>query len=177
MHLAEIYGTDLDGLLYGNEKQQKAVRRIKVTAGITLGLFSLLPLVGSILLWCNHRFFPLAEGQVSPEEMAVLETHMRLDRIWTCTDSILLIGSTLAFLLLLIFLVRAPGIIPQKQKFLYAGALTAALLVLPLPFAFTDPVFPPVNYLITPILVIGWLAVFLVLDLVIEALIKKKKRN
>lgn len=174
MHLAEIYGTDLEGLLYGNEKQQKAVRRIKVTAGITLGLFSLLTLASSILLWCNHRFFPLVEGQVSPEEMAVLETHMRLDRIWTCTDSILLIGSTLAFLLLLIFLVRAPGIIPQKQKFLYAGALTAALLVLPLPFAFTDPVVSPVNYLFNPLVITGRLAVFLVLDLVMEALLKKR---
>ena len=174
MYLAEIYGTDLDGLLYGNEKQQKAVRRIKVTAGITFGLLSLLNLVHSFLMWCMNRFFSLAEGQLSPQEMAVWETRSSLEVVWLLTGNSLLIGASLAFLLLLIFLVRDPGIIPQKQKFLYAGALTAALLVLPLPFAFTDPVFPPVNYLITPTLVIGRLAVFLVLDLVMEALLKKR---
>lgn len=65
----------------------------------------------------------------------------------------------------------------QKQKCLYTGALAAALLVLPLPFGLTDPVFSPINYLVTPALVVGRLAVFLVLDLVIEALRKKKKRN
>ena len=86
-------------------------------------------------------------------------------------------AKVMAFLLLLIFLVRDPGVIPRKQKLLYSGALAFALLILPLPFAFTDPVFPPVNYLITPILVIERLAVFLVLDLVMEALIRKKKRN
>ena len=177
MKLAEIYGTDLEGLLHGNEKQQKALRRIKVTAGITFGLLSLLSLVSSALLWCNHRFFPLAEGQLSPDEMAMLETHMKLDRIWEATDGILLTVSALAFLLLLILLARPPGILPWKQKLLYAGVLAAVLLVLPLPFAFTDPVFPPINYLFTPMLVIGRLAVFLVLDLVIETLIKKKKRN
>lgn len=177
MKLAEIYGTDLEGILYGNEKQQKALRRIKATAGISFGLLALLSLASSALLWYKNRFFPLSEGQVSPEEMALLETRIKLDQTWTTTDGILLTVSALAFLLLLLLLVTSPGAFSRKQKLLYAGALTAALLVLPLPFAFTDPIFSPVNYLITPILVIGRLTVFLVLDLVIETLIKKKKRN
>jgi len=177
MKLAEIYGTDLEGLLWGSEKQQNALRRIKVTAGITFGLLSLLSLASSVLLWCKNRFFPLSEGLVSPEEMTLLETRIKLDQTWTTTDGILLTVSALAFLLLLLLLVTSPGTISRKQKLLYSGALALALLVLPLPFAFTDPVFPPVNYLITPILVIERLAVFLVLDLVMEALIRKKKRN
>ena len=177
MALAEIYGTDLEGLLWGSEKQQKAARRIRITAGITFGLLSLLSLGSSVLLWCKNRFFPLSEGQVSPKEMTLLEARIKLDQAWSTTDGILLTVSALAFLLLLLLLVTSPGAIPRKQKLLYTGALALALLVLPLPFVFTDPVFPPVNYLITPILVIGRLAVFLVLDLVIETLIKKKKKN
>ena len=177
MALAEIYGTDLEGLLWGSEKQQKAARRIRITAGITFGLLSLLSLGSSVLLWCKNRFFPLSEGQVSLKEMTLLEARIKLDQAWTTTDGILLTVSALAFLLLLLLLVTSPGTISRKQKLLYSGALALALLVLPLPFALTDPVFPPVNYLITPILVIERLAVFLVLDLVMEALIRKKKRN
>lgn len=177
MKLAEIYDTDLEGILYGSEKQQKAARRIKVTAGITFGILALLTLVSSALLWCSHRFFPLTEGQVSPEELAILESRMKLDSAWTTTDGILLTVSALAFPLLLLLLVTSPGAISRKHKLQYAGVLTAALLVLPLPFAFTDPVFPPINYLVTPMLAVGRLAVFLVLDLVIEAFLGKKKRN
>ncbi|MBQ9853344.1 MAG: helix-turn-helix transcriptional regulator [Ruminiclostridium sp.] len=175
MALAEIYGTDLEGLLYGSEKQQKALRRIKAAAGITFGLLSLLTLVSSILLWCSNRFFPLSEGQLSAEELAVLETRMRLNSLWELTDSTLLTVSLLAFLLLLILLVRHPGVIPRKQKLLYAGGLAAALLVLPLPFGLTDPLFPPINYLFTPMLAVGRLAVFLALDLILEHFLKGKK--
>ena len=175
MKLAEIYGTDLEGILYGNEKQQKAARRIKVTAGITFGLLSLLTLVSSGLLWWSNRFYPTKEGILSPEEMATLEARMRLSNAWETTDSILLTASALAFLLLLIFLVKDSGILPRKQKLLYTGVLAVTLLVLPLPFALTDPVFPPINYLVTPMLAAGRLAVFLVLDLVLEWFLCRKR--
>lgn len=175
MALAEIYGTDLEGLLYGQEKQQKAARRIRITAGITFGLLTLLTLVSSALLWTSNRFFPLEEGQVSPEDMVILETRLKLSSAWELTDGLLLLLSVLAFLLLLILLARDPGVIPWKQKLLYAGALATTLLILPLPFGLTDPLFPPINYLFTPMLAVGRLAVFLALDLILEFFLKRKK--
>ena len=177
MKLAEIYDTDLEGLLYGQEKQQKARKQVRITAWITFGLLSLLELVHSFLMWYMNRFFTLEEGQLSPEEIAVLETRLSLENIWLTIGSSIFIVSFLAFLLLLILLARDPGVILWKQKLLYAGALAATLLVLPLPFGLTDPLFPPINYLFTPMLAVGRLAIFLALDLVIETLIKKKKRN
>lgn len=175
MALAEIYGTDLEGLLYGQEKQRKAVRRIRITAGITFGLLTLLTLVRSALLWTSNRFFPLEEGQVSPQDMVILETRLKISSAWEFTDGLLLLLSVLAFLLLLIFLARDPGVIPWKQKLLYAAAMAVTLLVLPLPFGLTDPLFPPINYLFTPMLAVGRLAVFLVLDLTLEFFLKRKK--
>lgn len=175
MALAEIYGTDLEGLLYGQEKQQKSARRIRITAGITFGLLTLLTLVSSALLWTSNRFFPLEEGQVSPQDMVILETRLKLSSAWEFTDGLLLLLSVLAFLLLLIFLARDPGVIPWKQKLLYAAAMTVTLLVLPLPFGLTDPLFPPINYLFTPMLAVSRLAVFLVLDLTLEFFLKRKK--
>ena len=175
MALAEIYGTDLEGLLYGQEKQRKAARRIKMAAGITAGLLALLTLISSALLWAANRFFPMTEGQVSPQDMVILETRLKLSSAWEFTDGLLLLLSVLAFLLLLILLVRAPGVIPRKQKLLYAGALAATLLILPLPFGLTDPLFPPINYLFTPMLAVGRLAVFLALDLILEFFLKRKK--
>jgi len=175
MALAEIYGTDLEGLLYGQEKQHKAARRIKMAAGITAGLLALLTLISSALLWAANRFFPMTEGQVSPQDMVILETRLKLSSAWEFTDSILLLLSVLAFLLLLILLTRAPGVIPRKQKLLYAGALAATLLILPLPFGLTDPLFPPINYLFTPVFVLLRLAAFLALDLILEHFLKRKK--
>jgi len=175
MALAEIYGTDLEGLLYGQEKQQKAARRIRITAGITFGLLTLLTLVSSALLWTSNRFFPLEEGQVSPQDMVILETRLKLSSAWELTDGLLLLLSVLAFLLLLIFLARDLGVIPWKQKLLYAVAMAVTLLVLPLPFGLTDPLFPPINYLFTPMLAVSRLAVFLVLDLTLEFFLKRKK--
>ncbi len=175
MALAEIYGTDLEGLLYGQEKQQKAARRIRITAGITFGLLTLLTLVSSALLWTSNRFFPLEEGQVSPEDMVILETRLKLSSTWELTDGLLLLLSVLAFLLLLIFLARDPGVIPWKQKLLYAASMAVTLLVLPLPFGLTDPLFPPINYLFTPMLAVSRLTVFLVLDLILEFFLKRKK--
>ena len=117
----------------------------------------------------------MTEGQVSPQDMVILETRLKLSSAWEFTDGLLLLLSVLAFLLLLILLVRAPGVIPRKQKLLYAGALAATLLILPLPFGLTDPLFPPINYLFTPMLAVGRLAVFLALDLILEFFLKRKK--
>ena len=175
MRLAAIYHTDLDGILYGQAPQRKALRRIRIAAGITAGLLALLTLASSALLWCSNRFFPLAEGQLSPEEMALLETRLNLDQAWTTTDSLLLWVSALAFLLLLLLLVSKPGLLSWKTKVLYAAGLSALLLVLALPFGLTDPIFPLVNYTITPTLVVGRLALFLVLDLVIEWFLLRKQ--
>ncbi|MBR3752698.1 MAG: helix-turn-helix transcriptional regulator [Ruminiclostridium sp.] len=175
MALAEIYGTDLEGLLYGQEKQQKSARRIRITAGITFGLLTLLTLASSALLWAANRFFPMTEGQVSPQDMVILETRLKFSSAWEFADGLLLLLSVLAFLLLLILLARNPGVIPWKQKLLYAAAMAVTLLILPLPFGLTDPLFPPINYLFTPMLAVGRLAVFLVLDLTLEFFLKRKK--
>ena len=176
MRLAEIYGTDLEGILYDSEKQEKAARRIKLAAGITFGVLSLLTLVNAALLWYNNRVYPLTEGVLSPEELPILEAHTRLSNAWETIDSILFTGSTLVFLLLLLLLVTSPGAVSLRHKLRYAGALAVTLLVLPLPFGLTDPIYPLPNYLFTSVFVIGRLALFLVLDLVIEALLKRKKK-
>ena len=175
MRLAEIYGTDLDGILYGQEKQKKILPWVKRAAGIIFSLLSLLTLVSSALLWTCNRFFPLTEGQVSPEDMATIEIRTKLSNAWETTDGLLLTLAALALLLLLLLLINCPGAVPRKAKLRYAAALTAALLVIPLPFGLTDPIYPLVNYLITPSFVVLRLAVFLVLDLVIEGLLRKKR--
>lgn len=175
MALAEIYGTDLEGLLYGQEKQRKSARRIRITAGITFGLLTLLTLVSSALLWTSNRFFPLEEGQVSPQDMVILETRLKLSSAWELTDGLLLHLSVLSFFLLLLLLVTTPGSYPWKTKVRYAGVLAAVLVILPLPFGLTDPIYPLSNYLFTPFFVIFRLAVFLSLELILEHFHNRKK--
>ena len=44
--------------------------------------------------------------------------------------------------------------VPVRQKLLYTAALAVGILLAAIPFAYTDPVYGPPNYLITPVLVI-----------------------
>ena len=56
------------------------------------------------------------------------------------------------------------------------GAVVMGLL-LSLPFTLTDPVFSPVNYLFTPLLVVGRMAVFLGIDWALSFVKKRKSRQ
>lgn len=172
--LSEIYGTDLHGLLYGRDHQRKAVRRIGLTGKLLFALLAVLTGISSAFLWSANHFFALSEGQLSAEEMRVFASHQKLVRAWEMTDHIILAIAFLGFFLLMLFLITGRGVIPLKTKLQYAAGLSAVILSTALLFGAADPALSAVNYVITPVLVIGRMIAFLLADLIAESFQRRK---
>ncbi len=141
MRLCEVYGTDLDAILYGTSRTLKAVRRMKT-------------FVRSALLWGVNHTLAIPEGPMSPEKMAMFETRRRYIAVWEAMDGLLLAIALFGGLLLAALLIAGKCVVPLRQKLLYTAALAFGILLAAIPFAYTDPVYGPPNYLITPVLVI-----------------------
>ena len=175
LRLSQVYGTDLEGVVYGETQSLKAARRIRVIALAVIGLLAVLTLLSSALLWSAHTFFPLTEGQV--ENLEVVEAHFRLTDGWELVDGMVLTVSLLGFLILVLLDLGGKGVVSGREKLLFAAAAAAAVVLLPLPFALTDPVFSPVNYFFTPLFVLARLAFFLAVDAVALLIWRRRFRR
>ena len=100
LRLSQVYGTDLDGVIYGEAQSLKAMGRLRITALVVIVLLAVLTLLSSALLWSAHTFFPLTEGQV--ENLEVVEAHFRLTDGWELVDSIALAVSLMGFFALVL---------------------------------------------------------------------------
>ena len=176
VRLCGIYETDLDGMIYGQNRTLKAVQRVKKTAVRILILLIGLTLVSSSLLWSANHFFPVAEGWLTSAEQAVFESHRRLTGAWEAADKTILALSLLGFAALLMFMLTGKCVVPLKQKILYMMVLAAGILLAPLPFAVTDAVFLKIDYYMTPTYVIGRIRLFGGVGLIIELVRKRKRR-
>ena len=176
MRLAEIYGTDLDSLLYGPEGEQKKLRGFKIAAWVILSVSVFLALASAVVYWSGHVFLPLQEGLVSAEMKLVLTRKMLLDKAWNGIDGVNLTVTGLGMLVLLVLLLALRLNVPWKEKLIFAGIWAGGILVVTLPFALTDPVFNAVNYLTTPWLLITRIIFFLLVALAVD-FFKLRKRN
>ena len=176
VHLGAIYGTDIDGVIYGENRTLKMQRSIKIAAIIVYGLLTVLTVVSSALLWSANRFYSISTGQLSAEEAVILQSRMKLTAAWETMDSIILTVALLGFVALVVLLAALKCRILMKTKVFYAAVLAATLLVIALLFGITDPQFAPVNYLFTPIFVIVRMVVLFVVHIAVELLQKRRKQ-
>lgn len=172
MRLCEVYGTDLDAILYGTSRTLKAVRRMKTCAAVLFILLTALTFVRSALLWGVNHTLAIPEGPMSPEKMAMFETRRRYIAVWEAMDGLLLAIALFGGLLLAALLITGKCVVPLRQKLLYTAALALGILLAAIPFAYTDPVYGPPNYLITPALVIFRLLFILVAVLLSGPILK-----
>ena len=175
LRLCQVYHTDLEGLIYGDTERLRWERRVKVLALSLMGALLALTAMSSALLWSANTFFPLTDGQIVQASDAVIEAHFRLTDAWEAVDGLILTAALAGFLALLLMARGEKRRVGWKKEFLYLAALAAGVLLLPLPFALTDPVFAPVNYLITPALVIGRMLFFFAVDLALRLV--ERRRN
>ena len=177
MRLAEIYGTDLDRLLYGLENEQKKRRRIRTAAWSVLGVSVFLALTSAVVYWSSHVFLPLPQGPVSADMKLILERKMLLDKMWGVIDAINLTVTGLGLLVLLVLLLALHCNVRWKEKLIYVGIWVGSILVVTLPFALTDPVFGAVNYLFTPWHLITRILFFLLISLAVDAFRVRRKKG
>ena len=175
LRLCQVYQTDLEGLICGDTERLRWERRVKVLALSLMGALLALTAISSALLWSANTFFPLTDGQIVQASDAVIEAHFRLTDAREAVDGLILTAALAGFLALLLMARGEKRRVGWKKKLLYLAALAAGLLLLPLPLALTDPVFAPVNYLITPALVIGRMLFFFAVDLALRLV--ERRRN
>lgn len=162
LRLSAVYGTDLDGVVYGETQSLRAMKRLRITAITVIALLAALTLISSALLWSANTFFPMTPGPVT--ERALAEAHFRLTNGWELVDGVILAASLMGFFALTMLDLMGKGVVSGRTRLLFVAAAAAAILFPPLPFALTDPSFSPVSYYITPFLVLVRLAFFLAVD-------------
>jgi transcriptional regulator with XRE-family HTH domain len=178
VRLSEIYGTDLDELIYGNSRVLKSMRRIKVTAIVVFVLLIALTTISSALLWSANHFFAIKDGiQLSQEAMVIFSSRQRLIGAWETIDEIILTVSLFGFLLLSVFIVVDKCSVSVKLKIAYMAALTVCLLVVSTGFGITDTVFTLTDYLITPVFVIVRLMLFGIVTIIIKYVQKRHNKK
>ena len=175
LRLCQVYHTDLEGLVYGDTERLRWERRVKLLAFSVLGVLLALTAISSALLWSAHTFFPLTDGQIVQAGDAVVEAHFRLADAWEAVDGLILTTALLGFLALLLMARGEKRRAGWKKELLYLAVLAAGVLLLPLPFALTDPAFGPIDYLITPLSVVMRMLLFALLDLVLRLV--ERRRN
>lgn len=138
-------------------------RRLRILAVSVLAVLFVLTVLSSALLWSAHTFFPLTDGQLLQEE-AVAEAHFRLMRGAELVDGVLLTAALFGFLALVLSMRGEKHRVGVRKKLAYMVLLAAGIALLPLPFALTDPVFTPVDYLLTPAAVVARMLLFFLAD-------------
>ena len=170
--LAELYHTDLETLIYGqdrNAKSYRTIKRVSIALYVTLAVLTLL---SSAALWVSNRFFPMADG---PVIMSVFEVRKRLTSVWETADGIILTLAFLGFAFLLVFCAGRRCRYGWKTRLAASGIFAATILVIAFVVGITDPIYHVNNYLFTPTFVIARLIVFFLLDLLIERIQKRRK--
>lgn len=175
--LADVYQVELTDLIYGRTGTDRMRRAMKVTALVLAAVVLAAQLAEALLLWAANKFFALKPGVLSDAEMLIWKTRIRLIGIGENVGGLcggLFPLCCMALLVLSLFL-RRP--LAARTKLLCALGFTLASAAVVLPWALTDPVFPPVNYLTTPVRCLAQLLFFLLLSLFIDFLRSRKRKR
>ncbi|MBQ4649494.1 MAG: helix-turn-helix transcriptional regulator [Firmicutes bacterium] len=175
--LAEIYGTDLDGIVYGRDEDIIITNRTVKTAKILFAVLAVMTAVSSAFLWAANVLFPVSAGQMSAIEKEALQYHFRLTNAWELTDNVILILSLVGFIALLLMLSSGKCRVPLRKKLIYMAALAGTMIVIAAIFGAADPVFNIVDYVMTPLMVAARMVVLFAIGLLIEAFHKRKKEE
>lgn len=175
--LAEVYGTDLEGVLYGQSRTQSEMRRLKRAAGAVMVLTLLLTLLRAVLRWLVDRLFHIPLNMsITEETKPLLDAHFALlDASVTVEElasAVLLIGGIV--LLVLMWIQKRP--LAARWKLCYAAAMAAVMAVCTLPFAWTDRLYRWGDYMIFLGLMAGRMAVFLLISLLLDLLRKRRRQ-
>lgn len=180
MRLAEVYGTDLDAVLYGKSRAQTEEQGLKWTAGLVMAITLTLTLARALLCWLANRMFPpnglFASGMQAAEGKTLLEAHFTLmsgsEAMEGLASTVLLVGG----IILLVLLWKKSRPLPVRWKLGCAAVMAAGMAVCTLPFAWTDELFGWRDYMIFPEVMAARVAVFLLLSLLLD-LLKQRRRH
>ena len=177
MRLSEIYHTDLDGIVYGQNRALKYLRIVKRLAVALFVAIAVLTAVSSALLWSANRFYAIEPGVLTAEKEIIFASRVRLTSAWETADGIVLAIARIGFAVLLVLCAAWKCRIPMKAKLIYIAAFAAVLFAVPTVFGVTDAVFALSNYLITPMLVVARTLVLFAIHLLIDFIQQRRRKQ
>ena len=177
LRLSEVYGTDLEGVVYSQDRALKSRQIIKRVSLVLYIAIVFLTVISSALLWSANRFFSIQPGQLSADKKAIFEAHIRMTGAWETVDSIILTTTLIGFIVLLILFAAGKCRVPMKTKATYILTLAVVIIVVAALFGITDPVFKPIDYLLTPIFVVVRITVLFAIHLVVELLQRRRSKQ
>ncbi len=145
---SEVYGVELESLIYGADKELKVNRRIKLVAKILFVLLVAFVILGSISYLSANVYFPLVDS-FQGEPPFEWQAHWNLVKVWQVLDSCVSTVSFLGFAFLFVMLIMGKVKIHTKTKLIYLGLLSALLLIIPTVCGLADPKFSPQEYILT----------------------------
>jgi len=177
LRLSEVYGTDLEGVVYSQDRALKSQQIITRVSLVLYAAIALLTVISSSLLWSANHFYAIQPGPLSAEKKILFESRRRLTSAWETVDGIILTLTLIGFILVLVLFAAWKCRVPMKSKVVYISTLAAFIIAVAALFGITDPVFKPINYLLTPIFVIARITVLFGIHLVIEFLQKRRNKQ
>lgn len=150
VRLCQVYGADLDTVLYGTGGALRARKWLNGAAIALLILLVGLTLAGSALRWSAHYFFPVAEGQLTQAEQEIWMARVRLTEAGELMEGMVLLGSRWGCAALVLLKQLGNCGVPRRLWMSYAVVFTTGLLLASLPFAAADPLFTAMNYGFVP---------------------------
>lgn len=174
--LAEVYGTDLEGVLYGQSRAQSEMRRLKWAAAVVMVLTLLLTLLRAVLLWLVDRLFHIPlNTSVTEETKPLLDAHFALRDASVIAENIAATVLLIGGIVLLVLLWGQKRPLPARWQLCYAAAMAAGMAVCTLPFAWTDQLYDWGDYMIFPGLMAGRLTVLFLISLLLDLLRKRRR--
>ena len=168
--LADIYQVELTDIIYGRTGPNRLRRALKVTALVMAVLVLAAQLAEALLLWTANSFFVPEPGAQSDARKLIWDTCFKLmgagETVGGCCRGLFPLFCTV--LLVLSLFLRRP--LAARTKLLCTAGFALASTAVVLPWALTDPVFVPVDYLLTPGQCLIQLLFFLLLSLLIDFL-------
>ena len=164
---AEVYDVALEDILYGKNPSQARRRRVRAAVVLCLIAGGLCALAPSGLNLMLNTWFQVADG--TPAELRFRLLSLR-DGAGGITGLLFL----LTLLLLVIFSQQLERPLPLRRRAGFCGLLVLILLLLPLPFALTDPLYAPADYLLTTLNYGFWSVLAFLLDWFLGALRQRR---
>ncbi len=144
--LAQLYGTDLSGVLYGRSRDQRRLRAVRRTAAVLCGVALGLLLLRSVLLLALNCFFPIPAGAEGELLSAMLPYRFTALQAAALLGGLAQTAAWIGAVVLAVLLWDCPRLpsLPRCGILLLASA--AAALAATLPFAALDPLYRAADY-------------------------------
>jgi hypothetical protein len=146
--LAELYHTDLHDVLYGGNRFQQRIKRVKLAGFILISILLIGILVHSALLLTANTFSPVTSGTtISEDNKMLIDMRLTLRQIAETAVGICTIIFSVGCIAILFPTITVVHAIPFYKLVLFFAATVAAMFACAASFDIADKVFSLGDYL------------------------------